>query len=130
MTKPEWAYGFLAIVGSVIMGLVNPGFSLVISNVVYIYYGTSNHHMKQEIDKFILIVISLGVAALIGSFLQHTFFGVMGENLVKRIREMMFARRFSLYPASTADALRTFRTRAHNTQVLCCVLSNCMGVGV
>lgn len=46
LNKFEWVYGFLVIVGLVIMGFVNLGFSFVISNVVYIYYGISNYYMK------------------------------------------------------------------------------------
>lgn len=96
INRPEWGYGVVGVLGSVVQGLVNPGFGLIISNVLYSYYDTSKSHMAKEIGKYSIICIALGVAALTGSFFQHTFFGIMGENLVKRVREMMFARKHVL----------------------------------
>jgi ATP-binding cassette subfamily B (MDR/TAP) protein 1 len=93
INRPEWGYGAVGVVGSVVQGLVNPGFALIISNVLYSYYDTSESHMAKEVRKYAIICVALGVAALTGNFLQHTFFGIMGENLVKRIRELMFARK-------------------------------------
>ena len=97
INRPEWGYGLVGVLGSVVQGLVNPGFGLIISDVLYSYYDISKSHMAKGIHKFAIICIALGVAALTGSFLQHTFFGIMGENLVKRIRELMFARKHSSY---------------------------------
>lgn len=93
INRPEWGYGAVGVVGSVVQGLVNPGFALIISNVLDSYYDTSESHMAKEVRKYAIICVALGVAALTGNFLQHTFFGIMGENLVKRIRELMFARK-------------------------------------
>ncbi|KAG0606707.1 hypothetical protein M758_9G161600 [Ceratodon purpureus] len=92
INRPEWGYGLLALVGSAVQGLLNPALGLVISNILYSYYDPSKSHMAKEIGKYAVICIALGVAALGGSLFQHTFFGIMGENLVKRIRELMFAR--------------------------------------
>lgn len=88
INRPEWGYGMIGVLGSVSNGLVNPGFGLIISNVLYSYYDKSESHMAKEVHKYAMICIALGVAALMGSFFQHTFFGIMGENLVKRIREI------------------------------------------
>lgn len=96
VNRPEWGYGAVGCVGSVISGLMNPAFALVISNVLYAYYYTDYDKMKREIGKYALIFVGLAGAAVIGYFSQHFFFGVMGENLVKRVREMMFARKWLL----------------------------------
>lgn len=92
VNKPEWKYGALGCFGSVISGLMNPAFALVISNVLYAYYYTDYGKMKREIGKYALIFVGLAGASVIGYFSQHFFFGIMGENLVKRVREMMFTR--------------------------------------
>lgn len=96
VNRPEWGYGALGCVGSVVSGLMNPAFALVISNVLYSYYYTDYDKMKKEILKYSLIFVGLGGIGLFGYFTQHFFFGIMGENLVKRVREMMFARKLLL----------------------------------
>ncbi|KAG0586096.1 hypothetical protein KC19_2G063800 [Ceratodon purpureus] len=91
VNRPEWGYGALGCVGSVLSGLMNPAFALIISNVLYSYYYTDYSKMRKEISKYALIFVGLAGVALFSYFSQHFFFGIMGENLVKRVREMMFA---------------------------------------
>lgn len=111
INKPEWGYGAAGVLGSVVSGLVNPAFGWILSDVLYAYYDTSESHMSKEIGKYSVICIALGISALIGSFFQHSSFGIMGENLVKRIRELMFARKpsiINLESVSIANGSFTF----------------------
>jgi ATP-binding cassette subfamily B (MDR/TAP) protein 1 len=105
VNKPEWGYGALGCLGSVGSGLMNPAFALVISNVLYAYYFKDFHKMRTEINKYSIIFLCLAGVAVAAYFSQHFFFGVMGENLVKRVREMMFARKFD----RSIAALSVFR---------------------
>uniref|UniRef100_A0A7I4E2T3 Uncharacterized protein n=1 Tax=Physcomitrium patens TaxID=3218 RepID=A0A7I4E2T3_PHYPA len=92
VNRPEWGYGLLGCFGSIVSGLMNPAFALIISNVLYAYYYTDYSKMRKEVAKYAIIFVGLSGAALAGYFVQHFFFGVMGENLIKRVREMMFSR--------------------------------------
>jgi ATP-binding cassette subfamily B (MDR/TAP) protein 1 len=91
INRPEWGYGVLGSLGSIVSGCMNPAFALVISNVLYTYYDTNLQKMEHDVRTYSLIFVGLGVVAIFGYFTQHFFFGIMGENLVKRIRELMFA---------------------------------------
>ncbi len=91
INRPEWGYGVLGSLGSIVSGCMNPAFALVISNVLYAYYDSNLQKMEHDIRTYSLIFVGLGVVAIFGYFTQHFFFGIMGENLVKRIRELMFA---------------------------------------
>lgn len=93
VNRPEWGYGLVGALGSICSGLMNPGFALVISSVLYAYYDTDYKKMQKDVSKYALIFVGLGGAAIFGYFAQHFFFGIMGENLVKRVRELMFARK-------------------------------------
>lgn len=93
VNRPEWGYGLVGALGSICSGLMNPGFALVISSVLYAYYDHDYKHMQKDISKYALIFVGLGGVSVFGYFGQHFFFGIMGENLVKRIRELMFARK-------------------------------------
>ena len=93
VNRPEWGYGALGCVGSALSGLMFPALALIISNVLYAYYKTDFSKMQKDISKYALILLGLAGISLIGHFSQNFFFGVMSENLIQRVREMMFARK-------------------------------------
>ena len=94
VNRPEWGYGALGCVGSVFAGVLNPAFALIISNCLYAYYNTDYSVMKSDISKYALVFVGLAGVAIIGHFCQHFFFGIMSENLIHRVREMMFGRKY------------------------------------
>jgi ATP-binding cassette subfamily B (MDR/TAP) protein 1 len=93
VNRPEWGYGALGCVGSALSGLMFPALALIISNVLYAYYKTDFSEMQMDISKYALILLGLAGVSLIGHFSQNFFFGIMSENLIQRVREMMFARK-------------------------------------
>lgn len=95
INKPEWGYGFGGVLGAILSGVINPGFGMIVSRVLFSYYDPSKSHMSKDIGRYAIYCIILACLGLIGNVIQHYLFGVMGENLVKRIREMMFTRKFS-----------------------------------
>lgn len=70
---------------------MNPAFAIVISQTLKSYYNPDQNKMEREIGRYALFFIGLGGLSVLGYSSQHFFFGIMGENLVKRVREMMFA---------------------------------------
>ncbi|KAJ7557609.1 hypothetical protein O6H91_04G001900 [Diphasiastrum complanatum] len=89
LNAPEWPYGLMGIIGAMLAGLLNPFFGLTIGQILHLYYEPDNGHMKGEIQKYTLRFVGAGAATFIVYFLEHYFFGVTGENLTKRVREMM-----------------------------------------
>ncbi|KAG0587384.1 hypothetical protein KC19_2G160800 [Ceratodon purpureus] len=92
INRPEWGYGALGCVGSALSGLMFPALALILSNVLYAYYKTDHSEMQKEVSKYAFILIGLSGVSIICYFTQNFFFGVMSENLIKRVREMIFAR--------------------------------------
>ncbi|KAI7738182.1 hypothetical protein M8C21_030661 [Ambrosia artemisiifolia] len=88
----EWLYAVLGSMGAAIFGSFNPLLAYVIALVVTEYYKTeSNKHMRHEVDKWCLIIAGMGIVTVIANFLQHFYFGIMGEKMTERVRRMMFS---------------------------------------
>ncbi|XP_076888466.1 ABC transporter B family member 6-like [Bidens hawaiensis] len=88
----EWLYAVLGSTGAAIFGSFNPLLAYVIALIVTEYYKKdSNHHMRNEVEKWCLIIACMGIVTVIANFLQHFYFGIMGEKMTERVRRMMFS---------------------------------------
>ncbi|GMN57287.1 hypothetical protein TIFTF001_026389 [Ficus carica] len=88
----EWLYAMLGSIGAAIFGSFNPLLAYVIALIVTAYSRTDEtHHIKKEVDKWCLIIACMGVVTVVANFLQHFYFGIMGEKMTERVRRMMFS---------------------------------------
>jgi len=88
----EWLYAVLGSIGAAIFGAFNPLLAYVIGLVVTTYYRIDDtHHLRGEIDKWCLIIACMGIVTVVANFLQHFYFGIMGEKMTERVRRMMFS---------------------------------------
>ncbi|XP_038710911.1 ABC transporter B family member 20 isoform X2 [Tripterygium wilfordii] len=88
----EWLYAVLGSIGAAIFGSFNPLFAYAIALIVTAYYQTGDHnHIQQEVDKWCLIIACMGIVTVVANFLQHFYFGIMGEKMTERVRRMMFS---------------------------------------
>ncbi|KAH9326268.1 hypothetical protein KI387_006446, partial [Taxus chinensis] len=91
LSFPEWLYALLGSIGAAIFGSFNPLLAYILVQVAEAYYGTSRKHVKHEVNKWCLVISSMGVVTVVANFLQHFYFGIMGEKMTERIRRMMFS---------------------------------------
>ncbi|KVH89240.1 ABC transporter B family member 6-like isoform X1 [Cynara cardunculus var. scolymus] len=88
----EWLYAVLGSTGAAIFGSFNPLLAYVIALIVTEYYRKeADRHMRHEVDKWCLIIACMGVVTVIANFLQHFYFGIMGEKMTERVRRLMFS---------------------------------------
>ncbi|KAF4351252.1 hypothetical protein G4B88_025744 [Cannabis sativa] len=87
----EWLYAVLGSIGAAIFGSFNPLLAYVIALIVTAYYKNEGHHLRHEVDKWCLIIACMGVVTVVANFLQHFYFGIMGEKMTERVRRMMFS---------------------------------------
>ncbi|KAK0592216.1 hypothetical protein LWI29_015237 [Acer saccharum] len=88
----EWLYAVLGSIGAAIFGSFNPLLAYVIALIVTAYYRSeTHHHLRQEVDKWCLIIACMGIVTVVANFLQHFYFGIMGEKMTERVRRMMFS---------------------------------------
>ncbi|KAI5659872.1 hypothetical protein M9H77_28665 [Catharanthus roseus] len=92
LSLAEWLYAVLGSTGAAIFGSFNPLLAYVIALIVTAYYRTDEkYHLRQEVDKWCLIIACMGVVTVVANFLQHFYFGIMGEKMTERVRRMMFS---------------------------------------
>lgn len=91
LSLAEWLYAVLGSIGAAIFGACNPLLAFVISLIVTAYYRDEGHHLRYEVNKWCLIITGIGVVTVVANFLQHFYFGIMGEKITERVRRMMFS---------------------------------------
>ncbi|XP_061374381.1 ABC transporter B family member 20-like [Gastrolobium bilobum] len=92
LSNAEWLYAVLGSIGAAIFGSFNPLLAYVIGLVVTAYYRIDDHHhLHREVDKWCLIIGCMGIVTVVANFLQHFYFGIMGEKMTERVRRMMFS---------------------------------------
>lgn len=87
----EWFYALLGSLGAAIFGSFNPLLAYILALIVEAYYGNSGHRLRNEVDKWCLIIACMGIVTVVANFLQHFYFGIMGEKMTERVRRMMFS---------------------------------------
>ncbi|KAI5062204.1 hypothetical protein GOP47_0022743 [Adiantum capillus-veneris] len=90
LNAPEWPYAILGSIGSIMAGVINPIFALIISELLVVYYEPDGEKQKKEVQKYALVFVGVGAVTIGIYLLQHYFFGVVGENLTARVRELIF----------------------------------------
>lgn len=89
MVGPDWMYGVVGIIGAFVTGSQMPLFALGVSQALVAFYmdwDTTCHEIKR-----IALLFCLGaVLTITFHAVEHLCFGIMGERLTLRVREMMF----------------------------------------
>uniref|UniRef100_A0A5B6Z274 Putative ABC transporter B family member 20 n=1 Tax=Davidia involucrata TaxID=16924 RepID=A0A5B6Z274_DAVIN len=87
----EWLYVVLGSIGAATFGSFNPLFAYVLALIVTAYYRAEGHHLRSDVNKWCLIITCMGIVTVVANFLQHFYFGIMGEKMTERVRRMMFS---------------------------------------
>ncbi|KAG2723678.1 hypothetical protein I3760_02G180400 [Carya illinoinensis] len=91
LSLAEWLYAVLGSIGAAVFGSFNPLLAYVIALIVTAYYTRDGHHLRREVDRCCLIIACMGIVTVVANFLQHFYFGIMGEKMTERVRRMMFS---------------------------------------
>ncbi|WVZ56502.1 hypothetical protein U9M48_007020 [Paspalum notatum var. saurae] len=87
----EWPYALLGTIGAAIFGSFNPLLAYTIALIVSAYYRIDVSDMRHEVNRWCLFIVGMGVITVLVNWLQHFYFGIMGEKMTERIRRMMFS---------------------------------------
>ncbi|KAL6979890.1 (ABC) transporter [Sarracenia purpurea var. burkii] len=90
MVGPDWTYGISGTVCAVIAGAQMPLFALGISQALVSYY-MDWETTRHEVKKIALLFCGGAIITVIVHVIAHLSFGIMGERLTLRVREMMFS---------------------------------------
>ncbi|XVE74907.1 hypothetical protein DITRI_Ditri12bG0056200 [Diplodiscus trichospermus] len=92
MNAPEWKRTLLGCLGAVSTGAIQPIYAYCLGTIVSVYFLKDSSKIKSEIRLYSLIFLGLAVLSFIANLLQHYNFAIMGERLVKRVREKTLAK--------------------------------------
>ncbi|KAL2641262.1 hypothetical protein R1flu_008849 [Riccia fluitans] len=92
LNAPEWPYAILGTIGASMAGAETPLFALAITQLLITFYNPDHDFIKSEVRRICIIFSAATVVTLIIYILQHYYYGIMGERLTMRVREMMFKR--------------------------------------
>ncbi|XP_061365672.1 ABC transporter B family member 2-like isoform X2 [Gastrolobium bilobum] len=90
MVGPDWFYGVFGTFCAFVAGAQMPLFALGISHALVSYYmdwDTTRH----EVKKIAFLFCGAAVITITVHAIEHLSFGIMGERLTLRVREMMFS---------------------------------------
>ncbi|KAJ6822507.1 ABC transporter B family member 20 [Iris pallida] len=88
----EWLYALLGSIGAAIFGSFNPLLAYTIALIVAAYYRIGGgYDIQNDVNKWCLLITCMGIIMVVANFLQHFYFGIMGEKMTERIRRMMFS---------------------------------------
>ncbi|KAJ3676517.1 hypothetical protein LUZ60_003929 [Juncus effusus] len=91
LSLAEWLYFLLGSVGAAVFGAFNPLLAYIIALIVAAYYRIGARDIHTEVNRWCSLIVGMGVITVVANFLQHFYFGIMGEKMTERVRRMMFS---------------------------------------
>ncbi|XP_059638896.1 ABC transporter B family member 15-like [Cornus florida] len=92
MTASEWKSTLIGCIGALCYGLIQPCESFCLGALLSVYYINDHDEIRSQTRIYCFVFLSLSIFAFITNVIQHYHFGIMGENLTKRVREEVFAK--------------------------------------
>ncbi|KAK1579024.1 hypothetical protein Q3G72_034985 [Acer saccharum] len=92
MSAIDWKRTLLGCLGAAGVGAVHPTYTYFLGSVVSVYLLEDNSKIESEIRFYCIMFLALTVLSFIANLFQHYNFAVMGERLVKRVREKMLGK--------------------------------------
>ena len=87
MTIPEWKPTLVGCIGALSFGLVQPMNSFCLGALLAVYFINDHDEIRSQTKKYCFAFLAFAVFAFITNVVQHYHFGVIGENLTRRVRE-------------------------------------------
>ncbi|XP_068649595.1 ABC transporter B family member 10-like [Aristolochia californica] len=89
MAAPDWIFGVFGTMGASVVGAQMPLFALGVSQALISYY-MDWETTQREVKKIALLFCGGAAITVFFHAMEHYCFGIMGERLTLRVREMMF----------------------------------------
>ncbi|ELU12561.1 hypothetical protein CAPTEDRAFT_175467 [Capitella teleta] len=89
MNSPEWIFIVGGCIGACLNGAVQPAFAVVFSEVIGVYAKCLDEQ-EEEVLFYSIMFLVIGVVAALAMFFQGFMFGLSGEGLTMRLRQLTF----------------------------------------
>uniref|UniRef100_M1A3L6 Multidrug/pheromone exporter, MDR family, ABC transporter family n=1 Tax=Solanum tuberosum TaxID=4113 RepID=M1A3L6_SOLTU len=88
-SEMKWNSALLGCLGAAIFGALQPAFAFCLGSVVSTYLINDSSKLKSEAKLYSLMFLTIGIISFFANLIQHYNFAVMGERLIKTLREKM-----------------------------------------
>nr|XP_043617816.1 putative multidrug resistance protein [Erigeron canadensis] len=116
MTAPEWKSTLMGAIGALLSGSVQPLVACFQAVMLSIFFLTDHGEIRSQTRSLCFAFLTISISAIISSVTQHYYFGIMGENLTKKIRSAIFEKIMTF-------EIEWFDQEDNNTGALCSRLS-------
>lgn len=116
LLKSDKLYVTIGCLSALIMGLSIPAFAIIFGEILGTLSDPSPAKIQENVSLYSLLFVVMGILSGIASFLQIFMFGVTGERLTMRLRNMTFN-------AMLRQEIAWFDESANSTGALCSRLS-------
>ncbi|ORX89406.1 multidrug resistance protein MDR [Basidiobolus meristosporus CBS 931.73] len=89
LNMPEAGFIFGGLLGAIVSGSILPLYAIVFSKIINAF--SKPEISIDDINFWALIFLLIGVASFFAQLVQVSFFGISGERLTERLRNMLFA---------------------------------------
>lgn len=86
-TAPEWKSTLLGCIAGLSYGVIQPLHSFCLGALSSVYFINNPNEIRTQTKIYCFAFLGFSIFAFITNVIQHYNFGVMGENLTKRVRE-------------------------------------------
>ncbi|CAH1419131.1 unnamed protein product [Lactuca virosa] len=112
MNVPEWKSALIGCIGALLNGLIQPLLAFFQGAMLSIFFLNNHDEIRSQTTTLCYIFLAIAGSSFIIGVIQHYYFGIMGENLTKRVRESMFSKIMSF-------EIEWFYQENNNTGALC-----------
>ncbi|KAJ9559877.1 hypothetical protein OSB04_005037 [Centaurea solstitialis] len=92
MNAPEWNSALMGCIGALLNGLIQPMLAFFQGAMLSMFFLSDHDEIRSQTRTLCYAFVGIAASAFIFSVIQHYYFGIMGENLTKRVREAIFAK--------------------------------------
>lgn len=89
MNSPEWMYIVGGCIGACLNGAVQPAFAVIFSEVIGVF-AKCEDEQEKEVNFYCIMFLVVGIVAALAMFFQGFMFGLSGEGLTMRLRQLTF----------------------------------------
>jgi len=90
LNKPELPYMIVGSIASAAAGVQHPAFAFVLSSMVTLFYEPDFDYMKSRASFYCWMFFVIACGALISLAIQQYCFGIVGQQLGRRVRILLF----------------------------------------
>ncbi|KAD4889046.1 hypothetical protein R6Q59_034064 [Mikania micrantha] len=116
MTRPEWKSTLMGTIGALISGSVQPLVACLQALMLSAFFLNDHAEISSKTRRLCFAFMTVSVYSIVSNVIQHYYFGIMGENLTKRIRSAIFEK-------IMAFEIEWFDQEDNSTGALCSRLS-------